>query len=298
MNSAINKSELIPIIIYVISSLSLFLYLLVFIILCKRGGVFITMLISFQLLITCFLYSAAYFLPNGNGDMMCRIQATFKTFGELSKLSIATIILFLSQLNFVNSDEIEKKKVFYLIISGILSWIVPITIGIVCVVCGRAITYSYFCFIETKEIVFTFVPIRYLLILMFFLLFWRLNRVLNKTYQDISIDENYTRFLYHIKKYAILMGVNTCIVLVYLILDIIKPEGQISYENYPQLTICYGITDILDSMTSPGFVVVFLLDKRKMRTLKNALLCRDDPDNFELLDEEGEKIRKMTAVQD
>ena len=51
-------------------------------------------------------------------------------------------------------------------------------------------------------------------------------------------------------------------------------------------------------MTSPGFVVVFLLDKRKMRTLKNALLCRDDPDNFELLDEEGEKIRKMTAVQD
>lgn len=284
--------EVIEITMYVFCSLSMVLYLFVFITLWKRKGAFITSLISFQLAITCVLHSGSYFIPS-RIDTPCLIQASLKVFGEISKLTIATIVLFLSQLNFLNKENVGNKKVIYLIISVCLIWILPIIIGVVCVFFGKAGIYCTFCFINTPQIVFCFVPIRYGLIIMFFFLAFKLVRDLNKSYTNTSIDESYTIFLARIKRYCILMGINTLFVFSYLILDIIR---AINPKNHAQLTIPYGIIDILDSLTSPAFVLVLLFDKNKWKILKNTLLCRETEDDDEKLDEEGEKIRRLTLM--
>ena len=126
---------------YVFCSLSMVLYLFVFITLWKRKGVFITSLISFQLAITCVLHSGSYFIPS-RIDIPCLIQASLKVFGEISKLTIATIILFLSQLNFLNKENVGNKKVIYLIISVCLIWMLPIILGVVCVSFGKLCSFS------------------------------------------------------------------------------------------------------------------------------------------------------------
>lgn len=54
-------------------------------------------MIKFQLTITCFLHSLSYIFPPVR-PFFCEFQSMLNTFGELSKLAIATMIMLLAQL--------------------------------------------------------------------------------------------------------------------------------------------------------------------------------------------------------
>lgn len=72
------------------------------------------------------------------------------TFGELSKLTIATTILLLAQLNFIKTNELEQKKKMYFGISILISGVLPITIGIISVLSGDVNDYSSFCGLKVQ----------------------------------------------------------------------------------------------------------------------------------------------------
>ena len=105
--------KIVGICIKIVSGCSIFLYLLLFFLICKEKNN-LSQLVKIQLNITCFLHSVSYLFPKSNEDTsaICVIGASMEMLGEFSKIAITTTIVLLSQLNFLEHSEAEKRKNF------------------------------------------------------------------------------------------------------------------------------------------------------------------------------------------
>ena len=127
--------EIYALVVRVISSCNLVIYIAAFILIGReKNKKNLSSLINLQLAITCFIHSISYLLPPTK-PFFCPFQSMLNTFGELSKLTIATTILLLAQLNFIKTNELEQKKKMYFGISILISGVLPITIGIISALC-------------------------------------------------------------------------------------------------------------------------------------------------------------------
>ena len=143
-------SEIYALVVRVISSCNLVIYIAAFILIGReKNKKNLSSLINLQLAITCFIHSISYLLPPTK-PFFCPFQSMLNTFGELSKLTIATTILLLAQLNFIKTNELEQKKKMYFGISILISGVLPITIGIISVLSGDVNDYSSFCGLKVQ----------------------------------------------------------------------------------------------------------------------------------------------------
>ena len=160
--------EIYALCIRIICSIIILICLVSFILLCREKDTkSLSNMIKFQLTITCFLHSLFYIFPPVR-PFFCEFQSMLNTFGELSKLAIATMIMLLAQLTFTNSHELEHKKKFYFFISVSISWVLPILIGVLAIITGDTNKYSDFCWIQNKIFLFIFIAIRFLIVIAFF----------------------------------------------------------------------------------------------------------------------------------
>ena len=104
-------SFIFALIIRIISGLSIIFNIFALLVFCKEKiKTTLSNIMSFQLNIVCFITSFSYLIVPGNNYGLCITQTVLNTFGELSRLTVVTTILFLAQLNFISSKNAENKK--------------------------------------------------------------------------------------------------------------------------------------------------------------------------------------------
>lgn len=138
----------------IISGLSIIFNIFALLVFCKeKKKTSLSNIMSLQLNIVCFITSFSYLIVPGKSEGLCVIQTVLNTFGEISRLTIVTTILFLAQLNFISSKNVENKKKQYLIASGIISWFFPILTGVLSTITGKPSNYSDFCWIRSDIVI-------------------------------------------------------------------------------------------------------------------------------------------------
>ena len=256
-------------IIRIISGLSLIFNILALIVFCQEENkTTLSNIMSLQLNIVSFMTPLSYLIVVNTNNGLCITQTVLSTFGELSRLTVVTTILFLAQLNFITPNNAENKKTKYLIISGIVSWIFPITIGVLSVIYVDNTPFSDFCWISSDVVINIFYGIRFTCITIFFVLAIILVRNVKKYYSELAKGEQYDAFIRRIKIYTSVIIYNSLIYLLYIILDLLS-SGKSNEIFY----ILYGITDILFCIISPLFIIAFLFNQFKWKDLKNLLIC-------------------------
>ena len=105
--------------------------------------------------------------------------------GEFSKIAITTTIVLLSQLNFLEHSEAEKRKKFYVASSIIFTWVIPITVTIFCVIYGESKYYSDFCWVSNIKLLNIICAIKAMYILIFIVLSYQLN-IFSKAYVALN----------------------------------------------------------------------------------------------------------------
>lgn len=121
----------------IISGLSMFLYFLIFFIICKNKSN-LSQVIKIQLNITCIMHSGSFLFPKMESPrIIYLLEAALNMFGEFSKIAISTTITLISRLNFLESPKAEKRKKYYIAASIIFTWVIPSTATILSMFYGR-----------------------------------------------------------------------------------------------------------------------------------------------------------------
>lgn len=266
-----DEKAVVSLIMKLICGISFIVYIIAFVVVIKMGSkIGLSQLVYLQLIITCMIHSFSYLLPYDN-EALCLTQAMLNTFGDLSKLTMATEVVFLAQLNFVNSTQLEAKKKRFLIIGGIVAWALPFIIGILSVVKGGTNSYSHFCWINHQTVIFIFIGIRIVCLITYYLITFKLVKQVNTVYSKLKGDEYYILFVNRIKKYSILMAFITIVFVIYGSLDIL--HYTVGYSIHHHFWDCIGV---INCLSSPTFIIVFVFDKPKFIYFKNLLLCRKE----------------------
>ena len=154
----------------------------------------------------------------------------------------------------------------YFGISILISGVLPITIGIISVLSGDVNDYSSFCWIKSSTVLFIFIIIRFIIVIVFFILAGKLIfHMKEESKTGNMVDEIYILIKERITRYVYLRTYNTIVFVYYNALQII-------HNNH-----WFGVASILNIITSPAFVLVFIFsNKGTLTQLKNILLCKKE----------------------
>ena len=252
----------------IVNGLSLPLYFITFIIICKRSQSLFRY-IGIQLVITSLIQSVAYLLPSKHNDFFCKMQTALDIIGDISKITVATSIVLFAQLNFMEQDKAEIRKKYYIMFSIIFSWVIPVGITLMFLFFGKAEHYSEFCWISDDNLLFLYLTSinRYAYIVIFIILFIVIIRSFKEICNQYEEPDMYNSFKSKMNKYAIILGIYIFVLIVYFALDLWQSDSIVC-------DILYAMCDINNGLMSPIYVIVFLYDKESFIALKDILLCR------------------------
>lgn len=226
-------------------------------------------LVSLQLIITCFCHNFAFFLST---NTMCTVQTFFNAFGEIGKLSVTMTIMFISLITFTDELQSKNKKLF-VIISIILSWVISIVVCFFCVFFGGTIPYTEFCWIAKQPELNIYTIIRLIIIAIaigFSITIYNKVKSIRRE-SALKDNDNLILFQQRIKRYCIILNAMCCIYVIYTVIDLLL--------TIIDLTSLYPTIDILNTLSSPVFVIVFVYTKEKMKLVYNKILCKESEED-------------------
>lgn len=225
-------------------------------------------LVSVQLIITCFFHNFAFFLPT---ESMCTAQTFFNAFGEIGKLSITMTIMFISQITFTDEVQSDNKKNFVKI-SIILSLVIPVVVCSLCVFFGGARKYTEFCWINNDLELNIYTIIRFVVISIaigFSISIYKNVKSIRRE-SALKDNDNLILFEHRILKYCIVLNSMCAIYIIYSAIDFLYTLFAVD------LSFLYPTIDILNTLSSPVFVIVFVCTKDKIKLVYNKILCKEE----------------------
>ena len=211
--------------------------------------------------------SLLFFLPTGNTyHWACVGQAFLFVFGDLSKLALSIGFVLIAYTTFIRPTVIENNKILYLVIIILFCQILPFIYSISCSFIFTSIPLPLFCYYKEHNIIIITSAIRYLLIVIFYIVSIIFIVYFRNTFSKQKNEEFYSTFKRKMKRYIILITLNLFVSIAYSILDEINRDGSLS--EY------YGIVYLLDGMLIPFYAIIFLIDSKRYSEMKDILCCR------------------------
>ena len=226
---------------------------------------------------SCLVYSGSYLFPKTEVDsFFCKIQALLNTFSDLSVLAIATSIVFVAQIGFSGSIELESKKRLYFILSLIFCWIVPISVSIFSILYGGTTNSSDFCWIAQWKAIFIFIGIRSVFYIIYYIIAINLLITVNNLVARVSKEQALIDYKALIQKNIFIVSILFVVFVIYVILDVLM-----FYEiSLPGEFYIWLVTGILDCLSRPCFVLLFSFDKGNRDELIRILTCKKEEEKL------------------
>lgn len=267
-----NETEITALFVRLTSSIGLLPYIAYIIVfLFHKGEYTLTLLVKFQLCISCFVYSGSYLFPKIEEDsFFCKFQAVLNTFSDLSVLAIATSIVFVAQIGFSRPIKLASKKKIYFILSLIFCWIVPISVSLFSILFGGTTNSSDFCWIAQWKAIFIFIGIRSVFYIIYYIIAFNLLITVNNLVERVSKEQALIEYKALIKKNIFIVSILFVVFAIYVLLDILM-----FYEiSLPGEFYIWLVTGILDCLSRPCFVLLFSFDKDSREELIRILTCK------------------------
>lgn len=259
-----------------ISSLSFIPYILLLLVFIKtRKSLDIISMINFQLIASSMLNSITFILPrNANNDIndpICKVQTFLNTFSDLNTTFIVLSIAMLSFYHFKYQNFIDSNKFLVYFSIGIICWGIPLACSLVSLT-QVAIDFHGLCWVKGETIGAYIV---YGLVFLIYIINVIMLILLRKKIKEFLKQENafilYHKFFKRINRYIILLAVNFCIMIFNLVTIIsVKKERGIGEM------ICTFITDILEALLCPTFVMVYGFNNERWREIKRWFTCQSE----------------------
>ena len=246
-----------------ISICSVILYVFAFIATFLGTVKSIRSLISLQLIFTCLCQSIAFLLPS---ESLCVLQTFFNSFGELGKLSVSMTMMLMSIIIFNDEMQSQIKRVF-LIISMVLSWVIPLVVCSCCVFSGGAEISSDFCWIKNEKEMYIYASIRVVIVVIAI----GISTVILKKVRALNKNSDKDNLVNFEKRMIIFCVVLDLMCLCYIAFTVIN---FLFFSYGIDFNFLFPYIDVINSLSSCVLVIVFVFTKEKITLLFNKMCCK------------------------
>ena len=255
----------------------------------------INTIINCQLCLSNLIYTSSYLLPKfKEGTIGCKIQVMLNSFSELTNISVAIAIVLLARLNFVSSVDFEKKQKKYFVLSIVICWIIPIIIAIITIFYGKSVDYSEFCWYQAQAMIFVYFFIRGFYFMSYYVCavkLWDRFAIYSKTLTNKNLFLNY---MSKFTRYSWGVTLMFCVYFLYSLSD------TLSFFEHPVIWLWFS-SSILDIISHPVFLVIFIFDKNNWEEFKKIITCSQDPPHsarYEMNSDENNSIDILSESND
>ena len=220
----------------------------------------LTIVINIQLTIICsifpFFYIFSKIVPFDYSNF-------FSPLSDIGKISMATIIMLILQLNFVPPISLRIREKMYFIISIFIGWILPLTISMIALILDTKWS-------DNSTLYIIVVSIRFILVFIFFKLSYIVVRNIEKkwkTFEEIP-KEYYNEIKHNLIKYRIVVGYNLLVQLGYSLIDLLDYFKYIKNKNN-----WYKVMTFPNSTLNFVYLIGFIINRERLKVMVNIFSC-------------------------
>ena len=232
--------------------------------------------LNYQICLCSIIHSISYFFfPDIENGMVARIQGTIDMTMDITVLYIIASICF-SLLIFYNDPEKEEQgRVFYILIVTVISWVIPISFGVIAFIWGD-VTKNYASFFSWHSVaMFNFIFSGYFWVALIAgfifvaMLFFKV--------RSNSANENYKNYNFTIKLYFITLFIS---IFIYCYDIIVKYLIQSEHPFFEY----FGC--VVENVVMLSYCVIFGFGMNKWKKLKEMVEGKraviQNPDGIEI----------------
>ena len=220
----------------------------------------LTITINIQLTIICSIFPACYIFSK---IVPFDYLHFFSPLSDIGKISMATIIMLILQLNFVSPISLRIREIIYFIISIFIGWILPLTLSTIALILSTKWS-------EHSTLYILVVSIRFILVFIFFVLSSIVVRNIEKKWKNCEEipKEYYNEIKHNLLKYRIVVGYNLLVQLMYSLIDCLDDFKWINNK-----VIWYKVMTVPNSTLNFVYLIGFLINRERLKVMVNILSC-------------------------
>ena len=220
----------------------------------------LTIVINIQLTIICSIFP---FFDIFSKIVPFDYSNFFSPLSDIGKISMATIIMLILQLNFVSPISLRIREKMYFIISIFIGWILPLTISMIALILDTKWS-------DNSTLYIIVVSIRFILVFIFFKLSYIVVRNIEKkwkTFEEIP-KEYYNEIKHNLIKYRIVVGYNLLVQLGYSLIDLLDYFKYIKNKNN-----WYKVMTFPNSTLNFVYLIGFIINRERLKVMVNIFSC-------------------------
>ena len=220
----------------------------------------LTIVINIQLTIICSIFP---FFDIFSKIVPFDYSNFFSPLSDIGKISMATIIMLILQLNFVPPISLRIREKMYFIISIFIGWILPLTISMIALILDTKWS-------DNSTLYIIVVSIRFILVFIFFKLSYIVVRNTEKkwkTFEEIP-KEYYNEIKHNLIKYRIVVGYNLLVQLGYSLIDLLDYFKYIKNKNN-----WYKVMTFPNSTLNFVYLIGFIINRERLKVMVNIFSC-------------------------